>query len=138
MKEEAAFNWSYSRGPRASPVTVSSCEWYRMMNDAPRDTTAEHIVSPLLAQRVQPQFQIATAKSKNPSNPPMCRFYVKTSDLTILPNYHIINWHSGQDNMTIGHHGPYQKLLGVLIVSNCRGGGRHTLICVELSLGHLD
>lgn len=23
-------------------------------------------------------------------------------------------------------------------ISHCRGGGRHTLICVELSLGHLD
>lgn len=117
---------------------MSSYEWFRMMNDAPRDTTAEHIVSPLLPQSVQPQFQIATAKSKNPSNAPCAVFTFKTSDLTILPKYHIINWHGGQDKMSIGHHGPYQKLVGVLIVSNCRGGGRHTLICVELSLGHLD
>lgn len=101
---------------------IGLCLW---MINAPRDIPADNIISHNL--------RLQQSKAKIQVIPPCAVLMFRTSDLTILPNYHIINWYNGQEDMAIGHHGPYQKLLGVLIEKLLQGWGKaHTDLCRTL------
>lgn len=76
-----------------------------------------------------------TVEKKNPINFPVpCAvFMLKTSDLTMLPSYHFINWADGMD-ITVGPHGPHEKLVRVLIGRKLPGGGGvHSDLCRTIS-----